>query len=500
MSSKTVTYWGPRQVAAAGFLPVSPLTDAAIEGIADETGASRQLFRVAQQSVAPYWNPTVTSWRQAFDSILQANCYVGAAINGAASHGTNRQTLIGAGVKAAVYVTELELPNGSTYMPAGDWTVRLHFISDNTVCSMSGAQIILVNTFTQASTTYWGTDGSASTVIHTHTPGRPAVLNSSGTYTLSFTTASGVTVPTGSKIAVLCFVTNASTTTTATFNYRHNRNILTPWEEAVTISLDPVNVGFGALAASGLALTSGASTPNVAAASKAVATLLAITAPTAPGVTAAAKPAIASGVVTAGVASVAVAAKTISGAPLTISAAQVGVAASAKAAATLVSIAASVPGIVAAAKPVTTSTTVAAAPAAVAVAAVAVTVLTDPQLYSPACVVASPGLVRELTATGHAAARTMQTPTLGRAFVQAPSTRPVSPRATGCRFRAVSSSSKGGKVVAGMSVNGHISQAASARSLVGASKEVRQRSIGGESTQAVPNSGGPTLVRPLGVC
>ena len=250
MSSKTATYWGPRQVAANGFLPVSPLTNAAIEGIADETGASRQLFRVAQPSVSPYWNTNFGAWRDGTTiSSLSNNCYVGATVNGAASHGTNRTTLIGAGVKAAVYVTELELPNGSTYMPAGAWKVRLHFISDNTVCSLTGAQLILVDSFTQASATWWGTDGSASTVIHTYTPARPAVLNSSGTKTLSFSTSAGVTVPTGSKIAVLCFVTNASATTNSTFVYRHNRNILTPYEETTTISMDPAGVGLSAVPA-----------------------------------------------------------------------------------------------------------------------------------------------------------------------------------------------------------------------------------------------------------
>ena len=254
MSSKTATYWGPRQVAAPGFIPISPLTDAAIEGIADELLASRQLFRVAQPSISPYWNQVYNTWRAGTGSLSTAlNCYVGATVNGASSHGTNRTTWIGAGVKAAVYVTELELPNGSTYMPAGAWKVRLHFISDNAVCSLTGAHLILVDSFTQASATWWGTDGSASTVIHTYTPARPAVLNSSGTKTLSFSTSAGVTVPTGSKIAVLCFVTNASATT-STFVYRHNRNILTPYEETTTISMDPAGVGLSAVPATSVSV------------------------------------------------------------------------------------------------------------------------------------------------------------------------------------------------------------------------------------------------------
>jgi hypothetical protein len=445
MSGETLDYWAPRQLLDYGLLPVGLLSDAGIEGITDEgSHLDKRFFRLSpatpghQPPCAPNWNIGSAAWLNSIGASMPVT-YVGNSEDGAASNTTDLTCKISVGSKQVICLTELESPTGGSYiMPAGDWTIRfLRRGADYTPIYLSGTQIVLVDQFTSGSKTYYGTDGASSTVHHTHTPSPLTLMGSNGTYSMSFTTSSSVTVGATQKLVVLTYVTNGNRRFPSTVTFRHNRNLLTPWLTR-TISLDPVNVGLAAGPVSNLALVLGAAKANVAVA--------------------------------------------------------------ARAAATLVSIAASVPGIVTAAKPATTSKTVAAGPAAVAVAAVAVTAVGAPREYITACIVASASVDRELIATGHHAARAMQTPTLGRAYMQAPSTRPGSPRAAGCRFRAASPSLGGKKVALAQLANRHGSQAAATRSLVSAPREVRQRSAVGESTQAVPNSGGPTLSKPSGVC
>lgn len=489
MSSKTATYWGPRQVAANGFLPVSPLTNAAIEGIADETGASRQLFRVAQPSVSPYWNTTFGAWRDGTTAFsLSSNCYVGATVNGASSHGTNRTTLIGAGVKAAVYVTELELPNGSTYMPAGAWKVRLHFISDNTVCSLTGAQLILVDSFTQASATWWGTDGSASTVIHTYTPARPAVLNSSGTKTLSFSTSAGVTVPTGSKIAVLCFVTNASATT-STFVYRHNRNILTPYEETTTISMDPAGVGLSAVPATAVDVP----TPTTISQGPAAVALSALGASS-----------IARTMIVAAPATVALAPQAPTVSPvLSVSAEAAAIAVAGVAPTRIDREVRSPPAAIAfqvqSGAVAADSTVVIAAPAAVALAALAISELLAPLPSERAAVRVVSSTVRKyLTATAHTAAKRSQCASIGGAVVRSPSAKPTPPRSPRSRGRTIASVTERSEVARSRTVP-IPARTATSRFFVSASGEARQRNADWRATVAIPNSDGPSLTNSSGV-
>ena len=263
MSSLTVTdYWNPRQLLAYGLQPQSGATTAAIEGLDDEaTYANKRFFRVTlarpgDTPSCPVYNSGSSAWLNSSGAVTPVT-FVGDSSEGASSNTTDLTVEITPRTKQAVYVTELDAPtaSGDWTMPAGSWTVRLLFRGATQTCYLSGCQIVYVEGWTSGSTWWWGTDGSSSTVIHTHTPSPLILLSSNGTYTMSFTTTSDQVVDrttTQGRIVVIAYITNASATTVSTVTYRHNRNLLTPFEYARTIDLDPASMSAAAVPVTGV--------------------------------------------------------------------------------------------------------------------------------------------------------------------------------------------------------------------------------------------------------
>ena len=260
MSSLSTDYWAPRQILDYGLVPISPLTDAGIEGITDEgTYSSKLFFRVAgappgDTPSSPVWDAGTPGWLNTSSASTPVT-FVGRSVDGAGSNSSNLTCEISGNSVQVISLTELESPTGGAYtMPAGDWKVRFMYRGATARgAGLYGAKIVLVDRFTSGSTTYYGTNGASSSVHYSYTTSPQTVLGSIGTYTMSFTTSSSVAVSATQKLVVMTLVEQTSGSTN-TITYRHNLNLLTPWASRV-FSMDPVAVALSPVAATGVVVS-----------------------------------------------------------------------------------------------------------------------------------------------------------------------------------------------------------------------------------------------------